>query len=711
MNEKNKRFFKTFLSHAAISMVPIVVLGFFTIGVLFESIASNTKKLNLNVIDQYVSMIDTEVEKALSLFYKIENNEKIHDLAKMQANVYNSKKYDLHTVTKEIRVLMTDNPSVKQVGVCLSDQNSVITSDSVTTIEEFYQLNFLPDEISFKKLKGQLDKSGLKTLFIPATNSEGEEFVFCYKRLNVKGLMKKSFIFVILDSDVLISKIKVGNVDAKVNFALIDSDGNVIVKSEKFNEKYKQEESDSNNVVYRNSSVVNCKFVFDFPEEGLEGNIGYITLVFLLLTLITLVANAVIAVLHMQKFKKVFLSVFSNNEDTKESFDKQIENARERSLLNLIHNFHGDSFGNAEVIKNYAISFPKRYLAVMTVSSAQTSGDDFYSSVEETAWAELNEILKYRINEVRINCDVVRTGNATYSYILNFDEEGTTKRLKELPKILSKDYDIIINFGVGSETEDIEKIYISYEQSIFALRYGLNEKSKSTEIVFYEQIHNLENSKIYYTGEKENQLIRSIKIGSKSNVKEILEEIYTVNFKERHLSLNALKRLVCTVSLTIYKTLDEFYEHDTEKHEKYGRVCQNLFNNDDAEACFVTLWEICLSLCDDIAKRTDGEDLKIRIINYLAENFSNDALSLEMLADNMGISYHYLSRQFKEYFGTNFVSYLTLFRLEKAKSLLEKSDESIEKIAKKVGFIGSNSLIRAFNKYYDITPAKYRKML
>ena len=79
--------------------------------------------------------------------------------------------------------------------------------------------------------------------------------------------------------------------------------------------------------------------------------------------------------------------------------------------------------------------------------------------------------------------------------------------------------------------------------------------------------------------------------------------LFNVNFKERHLSLNALKRLICTVSMTIYKTLDEFYEHDAEKHEKYGRICQNLFVNDDAEASFATLQEMCMSLCHDIAKR------------------------------------------------------------------------------------------------------------
>ena len=80
-----------------------------------------------------------------------------------------------------------------------------------------------------------------------------------------------------------------------------------------------------------------------------------------------------------------------------------------------------------------------------------------------------------------------------------------------------------------------------------------------------------------------------------------------------------------------------------------------------------------------------------------------------MLAEHLGISYHYLSRMFKVYLGTNFTSYITAVRLEKAKQLLKESDATIEEIAERTGFYGSNSLIRAFKKYYDITPGKYRK--
>ena len=96
-------------------------------------------------------------------------------------------------------------------------------------------------------------------------------------------------------------------------------------------------------------------------------------------------------------------------------------------------------------------------------------------------------------------------------------------------------------------------------------------------------------------------------------------------------------------------------------------------------------------------------------MEYIEENYSDNQLTLEKAADHFKISYYYLSRMFKEQIGTNFVSYLTLLRLEKAIGYLKNTDYSIEKIALMVGFTDRNSFARSFKKNYNTTPGSYRK--
>ena len=70
----------------------------------------------------------------------------------------------------------------------------------------------------------------------------------------------------------------------------------------------------------------------------------------------------------------------------------------------------------------------------------------------------------------------------------------------------------------------------------------------------------------------------------------------------------------------------------------------------------------------------------------------------------MGLNYYYLSRQFKSIVGENFTTYLTAFRMEKAKEKLSQKDMSIKQVAAEVGFSDSSSFIRAYKKYYHSTP-------
>ena len=58
--------------------------------------------------------------------------------------------------------------------------------------------------------------------------------------------------------------------------------------------------------------------------------------------------------------------------------------------------------------------------------------------------------------------------------------------------------------------------------------------------------------------------------------------------------------------------------------------------------------------------------------------------------------------------GENFSVYLTLYRLERAQELLNRTDLSIAEIANRVGYANPGYFTRIYKKYRGITPEQAR---
>lgn len=101
-----------------------------------------------------------------------------------------------------------------------------------------------------------------------------------------------------------------------------------------------------------------------------------------------------------------------------------------------------------------------------------------------------------------------------------------------------------------------------------------------------------------------------------------------------------------------------------------------------------------------------------KIIAYIQENMADENLSLKRIAGEVVyMNVGYLSKLFIKETGEKFSRYLLRVRMEKAKELMEKSDEDrIYEVAGKVGF-GSNPqyFSQLFKKYTGFTPSEYKK--
>lgn len=98
----------------------------------------------------------------------------------------------------------------------------------------------------------------------------------------------------------------------------------------------------------------------------------------------------------------------------------------------------------------------------------------------------------------------------------------------------------------------------------------------------------------------------------------------------------------------------------------------------------------------------------VDIKKYLDEHFC-DKISLDELSKLFYIDKYYLTRRFKQYYGTTVNTYLQQLKITHAKHLLRFSELSVEQIASECGVDDPNYFARLFKKIEGISPGEFRR--
>jgi YesN/AraC family two-component response regulator len=97
-------------------------------------------------------------------------------------------------------------------------------------------------------------------------------------------------------------------------------------------------------------------------------------------------------------------------------------------------------------------------------------------------------------------------------------------------------------------------------------------------------------------------------------------------------------------------------------------------------------------------------------IAYINDHYNQD-LSLDMVAEHVGLNPAYFSTLFKKETGVNFSTYLLNHKIDNAKLLLTNSNLSLINIAIEVGFDNQSYFSNVFKKATGMTPKQYRQTL
>lgn len=94
---------------------------------------------------------------------------------------------------------------------------------------------------------------------------------------------------------------------------------------------------------------------------------------------------------------------------------------------------------------------------------------------------------------------------------------------------------------------------------------------------------------------------------------------------------------------------------------------------------------------------------------YLDQNF-HKKITLDDLAEQFYINKFYLTRLFREQYGSSVINYLLYLRISRAKELLRFTELSVEEIGAQCGMPDANYFSRAFRKIEGMSPSEFRKL-
>lgn len=288
--------------------------------------------------------------------------------------------------------------------------------------------------------------------------------------------------------------------------------------------------------------------------------------------------------------------------------------------------------------------------------------------------------------------------------------------------LLSKDYSGYSAAWLHSFYEALRRVptsqYTIFSRNLRMLHYCVTGKRIEISDVFAEDIQMLPSSKRDTPSDRhrvyqaEKAMLEMVKLGD-LNYKEALSASMNIsdgvkiNTRDpvRHARVSTIVfcSIVCRAAIEGGLSPEEAYSLG----DAYIQSALDAHTIDETST-------ICMSMYDDFVRRVHRtrENPKYsqpiqRCCNYIEMNLDRNIHAQE-LADMVGYSVTYFTRRFREETGFGISDYVKAARIERAKILLETSENSVQEISEMLGFTTRNYLTKCFREITGMTPVEYR---
>lgn len=292
-------------------------------------------------------------------------------------------------------------------------------------------------------------------------------------------------------------------------------------------------------------------------------------------------------------------------------------------------------------------------------------------------------------------------------------EELTENSLAHLKKVCAPEEDHLEWYvAVGTEVERLSMLPQCYKDAnhYFAYRFikpGLHVLSETTlsDCLAGQGEKNIGTVDFM---QMDPEIIRDFL--SRGEDKEIHDfvESYLYNIQNALKSRMFRSYVILNIRFAVVAFLESIGADQAEYLEEIEHAVQ-MIRSEDSEIFeyFAGMLETAMEIRDRINSCQGGKMLK-KALDYIDDHYDCDTLSLNLVAENIGMSASYLSAIFSQNMQKTFVEYVTEKWIEKAKKLLKQTDKNSGEIAKEVGYKDSHYFSFVFKKLQGCSPREYR---
>ncbi len=259
--------------------------------------------------------------------------------------------------------------------------------------------------------------------------------------------------------------------------------------------------------------------------------------------------------------------------------------------------------------------------------------------------------------------------------------------------------------GVSRMLFSPQELWGAYRQGEYALRYTL----LGGRVIVAD---NLPKEKEDYALpiKNINQLVQMLDTSRKEELSQTVRDIFDEKIVTAH-GLRYLERVGMLVRERLVQYLSEHIPHETAFIREQEQGFRSIYH-------FSTLQDYIRYVIGFVMRLNEvmqqfynlyRSDKSIELaVRYIQDNYHKD-LTMAQVANHIGLNYSYFSILFKEQTGMNFVNYLRLYRIEKAKELLKDPIYKIYEVGEMVGFNNTKHFATTFRTLTGISPREYRE--
>ncbi|MCP3763061.1 response regulator [Domibacillus sp. A3M-37] len=362
-------------------------------------------------------------------------------------------------------------------------------------------------------------------------------------------------------------------------------------------------------------------------------------------------------------------------------------------IMDHVHEFNQDDWGEWLDLED-----KQGFVAVFSFES-----DSLYQGREEKSrWYRS---LKRALHEHSLHCLAGPLTGFQVPVLVLFTEQGKTDH--EIKQDFARS---IIHYvqnhlehcrlyaGVGMAVSDVKSFSNSYKEAIYALEL-VHSHSGAAYMAYSDRLKQKRKELIPFEIEKE--LVDAVKRGDMQKGLHMFESYFQSIQQASDYQVRIIHKAMEDFFLVLTRSVKEL-GFDEDIPVSLGQIETAMQIKETAKALLVFIIERLGEW------RMNGmRSLLLKAKEYIDKHY-HTSISLEEVAEQIGISTYYLSRLFKERFQVTFIDYLKNTRLQKAKELLRDGTMPLKEITLNIGYKDPNYFSRFFKKEIGISPREYR---